>query len=59
MKNVTQHKKAVRKPKPKIVLTLSTPCISASCIEIEINLVFVFTLLCGASKGFMKVFKTI
>ena len=35
--------------------TLPTPCISESCIEIKINLNFYFTLLCGASKGFMKV----
>ena len=31
-----------------------TPCISGSCIEIKINLIFILTLLCGVSKGFMK-----
>ena len=39
------------------VLTLPVPCISKSCIEIKIKLNFIFTLLCGASKGFMKAFK--
>ena len=28
-----------------------------SCIEIKIKLNFVFTLLCSASKGFMKAFE--
>ena len=30
------------------------PCISESYIEIKIKLNFICTLLCGASKGFMK-----
>ena len=34
------------------VFTLPTPCISESRINMKIN--FFFTLLCGASKGFMK-----
>ena len=38
-------------------LILNVPCISESCIEIKIKFSFYFTLLCGASKGFMKVFK--
>ena len=38
-----------------IFLTLPTPCISEGCIKI--TKVFIFTLLCGASKGFMKAFK--
>ena len=29
-----------------------------SCIKIKINLIVIFTLLCGASKGFMKALKT-
>ena len=37
--------------------TLPTFCIVESSIEIKINLNFIFTLLCGASKGFMKAFK--
>ena len=37
-------------------LTLPVPCISESCIEIK-SFFFFFTLLCGASKGFMKAFK--
>ena len=32
------------------------PCISNSCIKIKINLNFIFTLFCGASKSF-KPFK--
>ena len=40
-----------------IALTLKDPFISESCIEIKIELNFIFTLLCGASKGFMKAFK--
>ena len=39
------------------LLTFSVPCISESCIEIKIKLNFDFTLLCGASIGFMKAFK--
>ena len=39
-------------------LTLPVPCISESCIKIKIKLIFFFfTLLCGASKGFMMAFK--
>ena len=38
-------------------LTLPTLCISESCIEIKITYFFLFTLRCGASKGFMKAFK--
>ena len=47
--------KSVRKD-----LTLPTLCISESCIKIKINTssINTFTLLCGASKRFMKVFKT-
>ena len=33
------------------------PCISESFIKIKINLIFFFTLLCGASKGFRKALK--
>ena len=40
-------------------LTLPTPCISQSYIKIKINLSFIFTLLCGASKGFMKASKAV
>ena len=36
----------------KDVLTLKDPIISESCIEIKNKLNFIFTLLCGASKGF-------
>ena len=39
------------------MLTLPAPCISESCIEIIVNFNFFPTLLCGASKGFMKAFK--
>ena len=38
-----------------IFLTLPAPCISEGCIKI--TKVPIFTLLCGASKGFMKAFK--
>ena len=38
------------------MLTLKDPFISENCIEIKIELNF-FTLLCGASKGFMKPFE--
>ena len=41
----------------KRYLTLPVRYISESCIEIKIKLIFFFTLLCGASKGFMKAFK--
>ena len=34
-------------------LTFPAPCISES----SINLSFIFTLLCGASSGFMKALK--
>ena len=37
-----------------VLLNLSIQSISESCIEIKI---FIFTLLCGASKCFMKAFK--
>ena len=40
-------------------LTLPVPCISESCIEINIKLIFIFTLLCGTSKGFMKALKAL
>ena len=36
------------------LLILPAPCISDNCIKIKINLNFIFTLLFGASKGFMK-----
>ena len=35
----------------------SRPSISESCMKIKIKLNFIFTLLCGASKSFMKAFK--
>ena len=38
------------------MLTLNVPSISESCIETKIKLIFIFTLLCGALKGFMKAF---
>ena len=38
-------------------ITLNVPRICESCIEIKIKLSFIFALLCGASKGFMKAFK--
>ena len=52
-----------------VLITLPAPCISESCIKIKVNLtlptpipdkekkltqIFIFTLLSGASKGFMK-----
>ena len=37
--------------------TLLAPFISESCIKTKINLIFIFTLLFGASKSFMKVSK--
>ena len=36
-------------------LTLNAPCISESRIEIKMS---ILTLLCGASKRFMRAFKT-
>ena len=39
------------------LLTLPAPGISESYIEIKVKLDFFLTLLCRASKGFMKVFK--
>ena len=39
------------------MLTLNVVCISQSYIEIKINLNFNFTLICGASKAFMKPFE--
>ena len=38
-------------------LTPPAPCISESYIKIRINWIFVFTLLCAASKGFLKAFR--
>ena len=55
-----------------VLITLPAPCVSESCIKVKVNLtlptpipdkekkltqIFIFTLLCGASKGFMKAFK--
>ena len=42
----------------ELVLTLPVPCISESYIEMKIELIFVFTLLCVTSKGFMKPFES-
>ena len=39
------------------MLTPPAACISESCIEIKLNLNFIFTLLGGASKGFKKALK--
>ena len=39
------------------LLTLDTPYISESCIEIKIKINFIFILLCGGSKGFKKVLR--
>ena len=36
----------------------SVPCISERCIKTKFNLNFLFTLLCGVSKGFMRAYKT-
>ena len=33
---------------------LTVPCISESDIKMKICLIFIFTLLCGNSNGFMK-----
>ena len=38
------------------MLTLPVLCISESCIEVKTS-IFIFTFLCGASKGFTKAFK--
>ena len=38
-------------------LTLPAPFISESCMKIKIYLIFIFTILCGASTGLMKAFK--
>ena len=38
-------------------LTLNVPYISESCFVMKIKLIFIFTLLFGPSKGFMKTFK--
>ena len=41
-----------------MILTLPAHSVSESCIKIKINFnIFIVTLLCGASKGFMKAFK--
>ena len=37
--------------------TVNVPCISESRTEIQIKLNFIFTLLCGTLKSFMKAFK--
>ena len=39
-----------------ILTLLAEPCISESCIKIKTEIV-IFTLLCGAAKGFMKAFR--
>ena len=36
---------------------LNVPCISESGIDIKIKLIFILTLLCRASKGFIEAFK--
>ena len=42
----------------EMILTLPAHSVSESCIKIKINFnIFIVTLLCGASKGFMKAFK--
>ena len=38
------------------MLTLPVLCISESCTEVKTS-IFIFTFLCGASKGFTKAFK--
>ena len=45
------------KKQNRLNLTLPASCISESCMKIKINLIFIFTFLCGASKGYMKAFK--
>ena len=42
----------------RTLLNLPARCISESFIKTKINLNLIFTLLCGASIGFMKAFKT-
>ena len=39
----------------ELTLTLPVPCISGSCIEITIKILFLNS--CCTSKGFMKAFK--
>ena len=39
-----------------VSLTLPALCISKSCIKIKINLMFIFTLVCDASKSSSKRF---
>ena len=41
-----------------LFLTLNVLCISESCIEIKMKLIFIFTLLCDTSKGFMQALNT-
>ena len=48
----------MKKVSSQVHLTLPNLYISESCIEIKLNLNFIFILLCGASKGFMKALKT-
>ena len=38
-------------------LTLPALCISESCIKMKITEIFIFILLCGASKSFIKALK--
>ena len=42
--------------KSKLILPVS--CNSESCIKIKFTKIYIFILLCGASKGFMEAFKT-
>ena len=42
----------------QLILTFPAPRISENCIEVTINYNFIFTLLCGASKDFIKILKT-
>ena len=38
---------------------IKVPCISESYIEVKIKLIFIFTLLCGAAKSFLKTFRAL
>ena len=38
-------------------LNLPAMCTTESCIKKKLTLIFILTLFCGASKGFVKAFK--
>ena len=59
MAEIQDERKTLEKPKYRCSVKLINPSRLDARRRGKINLIFIFTLICGASKGFMKAIKTL